>query len=522
MQNALIFVTLAALALAVFFIVLSYRANRRGDRLDAHLKLRDREISGLKGHVERLSPYQAIIDAQAAALAIRADAEAMRVHILQQAQAGAHQQSTEASAALARATSDAARIVEDARRNADETAADALQAVRDAKRTELAIKAMKNIIEGYGDQYIMPTAGLLDELADAFSFSDAGKQLKAARERVRAMVRQGGAADCDYAEAARRATAIDFVLDAFIGKVDMILADVRHDNVGTLGQKIRDAFAIVNHHGQAFRNARILPSFLDARLDELRWAVVAQELRLKEKEEQRQLKERIREEERAQREIEKAVKDAEKEQELLRKAMEKARRDVETASRGERTRLEQRLEELSEQLRLAEEKNRRAKSMAQQTRSGHVYVISNVGSFGDDVYKIGMTRRLEPHDRVRELGDASVPFEFDVHAMIPSNDAPALEHALHRVFVRHQINKVNPRKEFFRVSLREVRDQLERMKVEVTWSLTAAAREFRETQAMEQAIARKTFDEKAWLARQAEAEQAIEEERETIIDLAVA
>jgi len=85
------------------------------------------------------------------------------------------------------------------------------------------------------------------------------------------------------------------------------------------------------------------------------------------------------------------------------------------------------------------------------TASEHVYVISNVGSFGENVSKIGLTRRLEPLDRIRELGDASVPFEFDVHTLIRSDDAPALEHALHQRFVRNQVNKVNARKEFFRV-----------------------------------------------------------------------
>lgn len=84
--------------------------------------------------------------------------------------------------------------------------------------------------------------------------------------------------------------------------------------------------------------------------------------------------------------------------------------------------------------------------MAQQTRTGHVYVISNIGSFGEHVFKIGMTRRLEPKDRVRELGDASVPFEFDIHAMIFSDDAPTLKRALHRHFLKQQVNKVNPRK----------------------------------------------------------------------------
>jgi len=203
-----------------------------------------------------------------------------------------------------------------------------------------------------------------------------------------------------------------------------------------LQQKIRDAFTLVNHNGRAFRDARILSEYLDARLEELRWAVVAQELKLKEREEQRLMKERIREEERAQREFEKAQKDAEKEQETLRKAMEKARREVDKATSEDRAKLEEKLRELTEKLRVAEEKNKRALSMAQQTKSGYVYIISNIGSFGEDVYKIGMTRRLEPLDRVRELGDASVPFEFDVHALIPSEDAPALEHALHQKFVR--------------------------------------------------------------------------------------
>ena len=206
--------------------------------------------------------------------------------------------------------------------------------------------------------------------------------------------------------------------DAFNGKVDTILADVRHDNLGTLEQKIRDAFLLVNQSGRAFRNARALPEYLEARLEELRWAVVAQELKLKEREQQRLIKERIREEERAQREFEKARKDAEKEEEMLRRAMEKARQDIEKSSDAERAKYEAKLLELSARLQSAEEKNQRALSMAQQTKSGHVYIISNLGSFGEHVYKIGMTRRLEPLDRVRELGDASVPFEFDVHAMI--------------------------------------------------------------------------------------------------------
>jgi len=100
----------------------------------------------------------------------------------------------------------------------------------------------------------------------------------------------------------------------------------------------------------------------------------------------------------------------------------------------------------------AHAKSERAQAMAEKTKSGFVYVISNIGSFGDDVVKIGLTRRLDPSDRVRELGDASVPFLFDTHAMIYSEEAPALEAALHAEFAEQRINAANMRKEFFRVT----------------------------------------------------------------------
>ena len=447
-------------------------------------------------------------EAEVAAAQVLANARQEASRLTMEAQVSLTQARTQAQTTTTQASTEAARIVADATRRAEETAAGALEAMRNSKRYEQTVEAMKNVIEGYGNRYVMPTAGLLDELAEEFGFAEAGKKLKAARDVTRIMIKDNVAATCDYVETNRRTAAIEFVVDAFNGKVDTILADVRHDNHGTLQQKIRDAFTLVNHNGRAFRDARILPEFLDARLEELRWAVVAQELKLKEREEQRIIKERIREEERARREFEKAQKEAEKEQETIRKALEKAQRDADKATTEERAKYEERLRELTEKLRTAEEKNKRATSMAQQTKTGHVYIISNIGSFGGDVFKIGMTRRLEPLDRVRELGDASVPFEFDVHALIASEDAPSLEHALHQRFVRSQVNKVNPRKEFFRVSLREIRQELERMRVDATWTMIAEAREFRETQSIERAMADKTFNEVAWLEMQAKAEAA--------------
>lgn len=388
---------------------------------------------------------------------------------------------TEADAVMNKATREAGVIVSDAHRKAESIAGSAYLALREKESLEQAVRAIRNVIDGYGDRYVVPTRSLLDELASDFGHLEAGTELKAARAHSARMVEEGHAAECDYAEAKRKETAVRFVIDAFNGRVDGILSRTKSDNFGTLEQEIRDAFALVNLNGEAFRNARVLDSYLAARLEELKWAVAAQELRLREREEQRRIQEQIREEEKARRDAERAIKEAEKEEALLHKALEKARAEVESASAEERARFQQRVDELNQKLATAEAKNQRAKSMAEQTRAGNVYVISNVGSFGEDVLKIGMTRRLEPMDRIYELGDASVPFDFDVHAMITTDDAPTLERELHAAFDSKRVNRVNLRKEFFRVGVHELRDFVTSKGLTASFTMAAEAREYRET-----------------------------------------
>jgi len=199
-------------------------------------------------------------------------------------------------------------------------------------------------------------------------------------------------------------------------------------------------------------------------------------------EEQKAIKEQMREEEKARREFEKAIRDAEKEERMYADLLEKAKAQIETAAEDDRAILAAKIEMLQQQLLEAQEKETRAKSMAEQTKRGHVYVISNIGSFGDDVYKIGLTRRLEPMDRIKELGDASVPFQFDVHAMIYSEDAPAMEATLHREFDKYRVNAVNRRKEFFSVSLSEIKITVEKLHgQEKDFKMTALAEEYYET-----------------------------------------
>ena len=164
------------------------------------------------------------------------------------------------------------------------------------------------------------------------------------------------------------------------------------------------------------------------------------------------------------------------------KALEKARVDIATAQGSKQQELLNRIAELEAGLANAETLKIKAMSMAQQTKMGHVYVISNIGAFGDDVYKIGMTRRLEPMDRVRELGDASVPFPFDVHAIIFSEDAPSLEHKLHQIFEQDRLNMVNSRREFFRVPLAKIKEEAEKVGARVQFTMLAEAQEYRESE----------------------------------------
>ncbi len=386
---------------------------------------------------------------------------------------------------ISNANDNALKIIADAETRAKEIAGSAYEAKEFAETYQAVANSMKNKIEGYGDEWIVPNRSVLDELAENYEFTDAGRELQKARELTKSLIKTSKAASCDYVEPNRRNTAIKFVLDAFNGKVDSTLSKIKHNNYGKLSQEIKDAFQLVNYNASAFRSAKITDIYLQARLNELKWGVAVNEIMLEEKEEQRRIKEQLREEEKARREYERAIKEAEKEEKTIQQAIDKATKELMLAGEEQRLALEQKLAELQIKFEEAEAKNQRAISMAQQTRSGHVYVISNIGSFGENVYKIGMTRRLEPLDRVRELGDASVPFAFDVHAMIYSDDAPSLENHLHKVFNEKQVNKVNSRKEFFNVGIKDIKSTVANMNIDAHWTMFADAKEYRESLAIE-------------------------------------
>lgn len=343
--------------------------------------------------------------------------------------------------------------------------------------------ALRNRIEGYGDAYVIPTHTLIDQLGDDYEHTLAGQKLKAARAKTRELLKGRKAVQCSQANPdVKKAVERVFVV-AFNGDADEILSRAKHDNFGKLTQELIDAQTLANKNGETFATS-ITKQYLEARIEELRWITITHELKKREIEEQRELRDRQREEERAAREYAKAIADAEKEEKAIKAALEKAQQEADHAAGEERAKFEEQLRMLAARLIEAEARGQRAISMAQQTRAGTVYIISNVGAFGENVFKIGMTRRLDAQDRIDELSDASVPFDFDIHAFIKTDNAPALENKLHKQFEERRMNKVNLRKEFFQISATEIRNALGDELANTQFTMLAEAREYRESLAL--------------------------------------
>lgn len=282
------------------------------------------------------------------------------------------------------------------------------------------------------------------------------------------------------------------MLRAFNGELDAAVAKVNWNNVDKMLERVQKAFDAINQSGSVTQIA-ITNEYLKHSLAEIRLTYELERKKQEIKEEQRRIREQMRDEEQAQREFEKAQKTAEAEEARYQKALVAARAEMEKAKASEMAKVQEKVAQLEAKLLEAQNNVQRAVSMAQLTRSGHVYVISNIGSFGDEVFKIGMTRRLEPTERVYELGDASVPFPYDIHAMIYSLDAPALENAFHREFADRRVNAINTRKEFFRVTLSEIRIFALQHDASIEFTELAEAREYRQTLSLRQRSAEQTL-----------------------------
>ncbi|MBY4894999.1 DUF4041 domain-containing protein [Rhodobacteraceae bacterium N5(2021)] len=313
-----------------------------------------------------------------------------------------------------------------------------------------------------------------------FEFNDADEykqEIKRIRDRQKAMVSAKTSTLCptDWQVDGSRAKGQTMInrqtrltMRAFNNECEASIANTRWNNVNAMEKRIVNAATQIDKANESM-SLRISEQYVSLKLDELHATHEYRERIKIEKQERSEMA-------RAEREEKKLLAEAaaaEREEERYQKLLDKARSEV-GVDQG-------RIAELEVALAEAHATSERARAMAEMTKSGYVYIISNIGSFGEDVVKIGLTRRLEPDDRVKELGDASVPFGFDTHAMIYSDEAPALESALHKEFSDQRVNASNLRKEFFRVGLEEVEEAVKRIAPSASFFSDREAQEWHET-----------------------------------------
>lgn len=321
-----------------------------------------------------------------------------------------------------------------------------------------------------------------------FDFSDPEtykQKIKEIRDEQKEFIRNGEAIICKQewvvdgkASKGKSLTnkIMKLALRAFNGESDSLVSKIKWNNIQRSKDRIVKVYETINKMTKDM-HIYITPEYLDLKLQEAQLVYEHKEKQRQIKEEQAEIRAQIREEAKLQKEIEKTKKEEEKYQKML----EKAKKEAMLATGQDLEELNKKIELLNNELEKSKEANQRAKSMAEQTKAGHIYIISNIGSFGKNIYKIGMTRRLEPTERVKELGDASVPFAFDIHAIIYTENAPEMEHKLHRIFNTKRVNLSNNRKEFFNVTLDEIKQEVLKIKPDAEFIETIEAREYRET-----------------------------------------
>lgn len=316
-------------------------------------------------------------------------------------------------------------------------------------------------------------------------------RLDQGREHQKALIKNGKAAtgNMDWSVNGSNAQGrklvndmIKLVIRSFNNEADYCVDNAKFNNIELGEKRIRKSFEACNRLGKVM-SVELSSKYLDLKLDELHLAHEFQLRKQEEKEEAKRAREELREQQKLEQEIRAARDKIAKE----RKHFDAALRDLQARldkveTEEDRALLLMKLAEVEAGRAELEGEEKLIDYREQNAKAGYVYVISNVGAFGKNVYKIGMTRRLEPMDRIAELGDASVPFWFDVHAMVFSDNAPALEAKLHERFAVGRLNKVNGRKEFFRANIAEIESVIREnydAAVEVTHE--APAEQYRES-----------------------------------------
>ncbi len=247
------------------------------------------------------------------------------------------------------------------------------------------------------------------------------------------------------------------ILRCFNSEMEMLLHSLTFKNVDSIRNKMHRSYDAINKIFEV-NGVQITQDYFSVKLEQLTLMYAYLVKHEEEKEQRKAIREQMVEEEKVRREIEREKQKIEKEEIQFRNEIRKLMGYLQKSNNDVEKQLYiDKIQELEEKLKALAIDKENVLQREQNTRAGFVYIISNIGSFGENIYKIGMTRRLDPMERITELSSASVPFPFDVHAFIFSDDAPALEALLHNHFQSQKVNKVNPRKEFFEVDLESIK-----------------------------------------------------------------
>lgn len=358
--------------------------------------------------------------------------------------------------------------------------------VNNKKDLELEIKLLNNNIEKLKEEKKLLTSELP---IIHYDFSDydgltsqqCKNELALLKNKTKDLISSDTAITGDTSSKSGKSNAKQ-IIRLFNAECDNVLMNLTVGKIDSSRSKITKSFETINKMFSV-DNVELSDKVLKNKLEELNLVYTYTIKEKQEKELQKAIKEQMIEEEKARREIEAAKKKVEKDEMQFNREIKKLLAYTQkTTNDAEKQLYIDKIKELEDKLKELEEVKKNVELREANATAGYVYVISNIGSFGDDIYKIGMTRRLEPMDRVKELSSASVPFEFDVHAMIFSDNAPELENTLHERFRNNSVNKVNYRKEFFNVSLSEIENIVKsEFNNTAEFTLIPQATEYRET-----------------------------------------
>ncbi|WP_342610379.1 MULTISPECIES: DUF4041 domain-containing protein [Staphylococcus] len=250
------------------------------------------------------------------------------------------------------------------------------------------------------------------------------------------------------------------IIRLFNAETAILINSVTSKNIESMQNRIFKSFEGINKIFET-DNVQIPTQLLDIKLEMLE-LVHKYQIKLEdEKIIRREERERIKEEEKAKKEMEKRLNELNKDIKHHNNEINKLTKYLNnTELQAEKELFIEKIKELEQSLQNLNTEKENVSERQQKAQSGYVYIISNIGSFGENIYKIGVTRRLDPMDRINELSSASVPFEFDVHALIFSENAFELEKNLHQHFKNYKVNKVNGRKEFFKLNIEEIKNQV--------------------------------------------------------------